>query len=207
LAEDHLVGEGCGEVPIEYADYFWQGEKVRLRPLKPEDWEDHYRGAFDSPARQVLQLGMDLPLSPQAAKDFIGKYEDCKDVGGILLFTIESLDGEAVGGISLHSRSQKNGTFGFGVVIYRAHRRRGYAEEAVRILFRYCFQERRFQKCNSACVETNAESLALHKKLGFLKEGCRRRSLYFAGQYHDDILLGLTKEEFAENDAARAGVR
>jgi RimJ/RimL family protein N-acetyltransferase len=183
---------------MDYYDYFWQSEKVRLRPLRTEDWENSYRESFDSPSRQLLQLGIELPQSPEMAKEAIDKYTNCKEVNGIVIFAIESLDGETVGGISLHGRNEKNGIFSFGVIVYRPFRDKGYAEDAVRMLLRYCFRERRFQKCNSACVEGNEASVRLHEKLGFVEEGRRRRSFFLNGRYYDDILFGLTREEFEE---------
>ena len=191
---------------MNYSDYFWQGDKIRLRPSRPNDWEQAHRESFDSPTRQVLQLGIELPQSPEMARQAEEKYANCKDVDGVVIFAIDSLDGETVGGISLHSRNRKNGTFGFGVVIYRPFRRNGYAKDAVNILLRYCFHERRYQKCNSACVHTNQGSIALHKALGFREEGRRRRNFYFNGQYYDDVLFGLTIEEFdKEQDIQRLG--
>ena len=50
--------------------------------------------------------------------------------------------------------------------------------------------------CNSACLHTNEASIRLHKKLGFLEEGRRRRQVFFNGEYHDEILFGMTREEF-----------
>jgi RimJ/RimL family protein N-acetyltransferase len=124
------------------------------------------------------------------------KYVGCNDVDGVIVFAIENLDCDHVGGISLHSRDEKNGLFSFGVIIDRQHRGQGYAEDAVRIILRYGFWERRYQKCNSACLHTNEASIRLHKKLGFFEEGCRRRQVFFNGKYHDDVLFGMTREEF-----------
>lgn len=186
---------------LDYSRYFWQGEKVRLRPLRLEDAEQSYIGSLDSPTRQVLQLGVELPTSPELQRSALEKYVGCKDADGVIVFAIERLDGENVGAISFHSRNRKNGTFSFGVSIDRPHRKQGYAADAARILFRYAFWERRYQKCNSACIHTNEASIALHEKLGFVHEGRRRRQVFFNGRYHDDILFGLTREEF---DAAYA---
>jgi RimJ/RimL family protein N-acetyltransferase len=185
---------------MDTTNYFWQGDKVRLRPYRADDWERTFAASFDSPTRQVLQLGIELPESPEMAKVALEKYTDCKDRDGVIIFAIDTLDDQTVGGLSLHSRNQKNGTFGFGIVIYREFRRVGYAEDAVRILLRYCFWERRYQKCNSACVHTNEASIALHRKLGFVQEGRRRRTVYFNGQFYDDVLFGITSEEFEQND-------
>jgi RimJ/RimL family protein N-acetyltransferase len=66
----------------------------------------------------------------------------------------------------------------------------------VSILLRYGFRERRYQKCNSACIQTNAASIALHKKLGFTEEGRVRRRWFYGGRYHDEVLFGMTVEEF-----------
>ena len=190
---------------VDYSRYFWQGDKVRLRPLRPEDAEQSFINSLDSPSRQLLQLGIELPTSVELLRSSLQKYVGCKDADGIILFVIENHEGINVGGISLHSRDQKNGTFGFGIVIDREHRRRGYAEDAVRILLRYGFWERRYQKCNSACIHTNEASIQLHKKLGFMQEGRRRRNLFFNGQYHDDILFGLTRDEFDAQEGHRSG--
>ncbi len=184
------------ETALDYSRYFWQGEKVRLRPLRIEDAEQRFIDSLDSPSRQVLQYRIELPTSVELERSSLEKYAGCKDADGVILFAIENVEGLSVGGISLHSRDEKNGLFGFGIVISLDHRRKGYAEEAARILLKYGFWERRYQKCNSACVHTNDESIALHKKLGFIEEGRRRRGLFLNGKYYDDILFGMTREEF-----------
>ena len=184
------------ETTLDYSRYFWQGEEVRLRPLRIEDAEQSFIDSLDSPSRQVLQMGIELPTSIELQRASLEKYVGCRDTDGVIVFVIETIEGLNVGGISLHSRDEKNGQFSFGIVIGREHRRRGYAEEAVRILLRYAFRERRYQKCNSACMHTNEGSIGLHKKLGFVEEGRRRQAVFLNGQYHDDVLFGMTQEEF-----------
>jgi RimJ/RimL family protein N-acetyltransferase len=66
--------------------------------------------------------------------------------------------------------------------------------------FLEAFNEMRFQKCNSGCIDINETSIALHKALGFREEGRQRRSIYTNGRYYDNVLFGLTREEFDEND-------
>ena len=178
---------------LDYSRYFWQGDVVRLRPVRIDDAEASFAASLDSPSRRLLQLGIELPTSVELLRSSLEKYAGCQDADGVVVFVIETLEGEAVGGISLHTTNRKNGTFGFGVVVDRLHRGNGYAEDAVRILLRYCFWERRYQKCNSACVDTNDASIRLHEKLGFLEEGRRRRQWFLEGEYRDDVLFGLTR--------------
>ena len=179
----------------DYSNYFWQGEKTRLRPWRLEDAELRFMASLDSPTRQIVQDGIELPTSVELQKEWLEKTADCKD-DGMIRFAMENLDGVTVGWVTLHSRDQKNGTFGFGVAVYRDYRGHGYAVDALRILLKYGFWEQRYQKCNSACLHTNQASIRMHEKLGFIEEGRIRRNCFFDGKYHDEVLFGMTREEF-----------
>jgi RimJ/RimL family protein N-acetyltransferase len=184
-------------VTPDYSRYFWQGEKTRLRPWRPEDAELRYLTSLDSQTLALHEDGIVLPTSVEYEKERMEKRAGYTDDGPIR-FAMENLDGVTVGWISLHSRDQKNGTFSFGIAVYRDYRGHGYAVDAVRIVLKYGFWEQRYQKCNSACFHTNEASIRLHEKLGFVQEGRVRRNCFFDGKYHDDLLFGLTREEFDE---------
>ena len=186
---------------MDTSSYFWQGALTRLRPLSVDETEETLRDRLDSPGRQMLQLGIELPISADAIRARLAERADCRDVDGLILFTIENLDGQNVGGLSYHTRNRKDGNFSFGVRVTQPFRGRGYAADAVRILLRYAFLERRYHKCNSACVENNIASARLHLALGFREEGRQRETLYYNGRYHDELLFGLTRDEFDANDA------
>lgn len=181
----------------DYSRYFWQGERTRLRPWQLEDAGLRFMASLDNPTRHLHQDGIELPTSVELQKEWLEKAAGCKD-DGMIRFAMETLDGVTVGWATLHSRDQKNGTFGFGVAVYRDYRGQGYAVDAVGILLKYGFWEQRYQKCNSVCFHTNEASIRMHKKLGFIEEGRIRRNCFFNGQYHDDVLFGMTREEFDE---------
>lgn len=179
----------------DYSRYFWQGERTRLRPWRLEDAELRFRASLDSPTRQLHQDGIELPTTVELQKEWLEKAVDCKD-DGMIRFAMENLDGVTIGWVTLHSRDQKNGTFGFGVAVYRDFRGQGNAVDGVRTLLKYGFWEQRYQKCNSVCIDINEASIRMHKKLGFIEEGRIRRNCFFNGKYHDDVLFGMTREEF-----------
>jgi RimJ/RimL family protein N-acetyltransferase len=186
------------ESTLDYSHYFWQGERARLRPFRLEDAELRFMASLDSPTRQAHMGGIELPTSLELQKAWLEKVAGCHDTGSIILFATENLAGVTVGWVSLHSRDQKNGTFSFGVAVYRDHRGHGYAVDAVRILLKYGFWEQRYQKCNSVCADSNEASIRMHTKLGFVEEGRCRRNSFFNGEYHDDVMFGMTREEFDE---------
>ena len=181
----------------DYSHYFWQGEKIRLRPWRLEDAELRFMSSLDSPTLALHQDGIELPTSLELQKEWLKKITGSEN-SDMIRFAMENFDGITVGWITLHSRDQKNGTFGFGVAVYRDYRGNGYAVDASRIILKYGFWEQRYQKCNSMCLHTNQASIRLHEKLGFIQEGRIRRTCFYNGEYHDDVLFGMTREEFDE---------
>lgn len=41
--------------------YFWQDDRIRLRALRPDDWEPLFDNRFDTPARLLLDYEVELP--------------------------------------------------------------------------------------------------------------------------------------------------
>ncbi len=189
--------------------YYWQGEHIRLRPMHADDvvlWLAEERS--DSEAVRMLNPGMDLPKSEQDAHAFAERYAEFGHRHERIMFSIETLEGELVGGINIHSMDQRNGTFETGSRIYRAFRGRGYGFEAKIIVLRYAFYEMRFQKYNIRCLESNQPMIRHAARLGCQPEGRIRRHNYTDGRFYDDLLFGLTREEFdALEQRIAAGAR
>jgi len=180
--------------------YFWAGDKIKLRSIDKNDWLEWLEDFEDSDAIRLLESTIELPKSVEIAKAIYSEWADFKDTSKRIMFAIETYEGELVGGINLNSMDYKNGTFSFGIRVNRHHRNKGYGSDALRILLRYGFYELRFQKCNSSCLNINEGSIRLHESLGFINEGRRRRVAYTNGQYYDNLLFGLTREEFEHNE-------
>ncbi|MDP9469851.1 MAG: GNAT family N-acetyltransferase [Chloroflexota bacterium] len=51
----------------------------------------------------------------------------------------------------------------------------------------------------------NEASIRLHDSLGFKQEGRLRRTAYTKGRHHDELVFGLTVEEFEESRPATMG--
>jgi RimJ/RimL family protein N-acetyltransferase len=185
---------------ISYDKYYWQNELVRLRALTLDDWEVSYPSYFDSRSRFLLQEEMELPPVKATIQEEYQRFANFNPETGRIMFTIETLDGIAAGGLNLNNINERHGTFSIGIQILMEYRSKGYGTAAVRILLKYAFLERRLNKFNSGCLEGNIESMAMHKKLGCVQEGIRRQMYYSHGRYFDGILYGLTKDEFIENE-------
>ena len=182
--------------------YYWQGERIRLRPMHVDDFQLWLaEEQSDSEGVRFLNPGMTLPKSKHDAQKFAERYAEFNNRNERIMFSIETLDGELVGGINIHSMNRRNGTFETGTRIYRAFRGQGFGFETKIIVLRYAFYEMRFQKYNIHCVETNQAMIKHATRLGCKEEGRIRRHIYMNGRFYDELIFGLTREEFDELEA------
>lgn len=173
----------------------WEGHLVRLRAIEPGDWQALWEWSHDTEAaRRSYQIP--FPISREAAR----RRQEARSVeepqGDVFRWAIENQAGELVGTLNTHSCEPRNGTFGYGLAVRAEHQRQGYASEAVVLVLHYFFRELRYQKVTVHVYAFNEPSIRLHEKLGFQLEGRLRRMIYTDGRHWDDLLYGLTAEEF-----------
>jgi RimJ/RimL family protein N-acetyltransferase len=179
--------------------YFWEGKKIRLRPLREGDWEVLWAERQDSEAIRLFEPGIQLPVSEEQMQAWVHETAGKPlDPAGMepLSFMVETLEGEPAGIANLFDRNPQMGTFGLALRIFRPYWRRGYAREALWLMMRYGFHELRYQKVNSATIDSNVPSIKMHIALGFELEGRIRRNVFTGGEYHDEVWFGMTREEF-----------
>jgi RimJ/RimL family protein N-acetyltransferase len=175
----------------------WQGERVRLRAIEPEDWKTFNQWDLDSDtARECYWVP--FPKSQEAARKWAMDLSLEAPKEDAIKLVIENREGELVGTINSHTCDPRKGTFKYGLAIRREHQRKGYATEAICLLLRYFFLELRYQKVTVDISDFNIASIKLHEKLGFVQEGRMRRMQFTNGKYHDAFIMGMTVEEWRE---------
>ena len=188
------------ETILDYSNYFWQSDKIRLRALTVDDAGSRFAGSLDSITREEFNIGIELPTTVELQKAWLEKYGGCKQVNNMIAFAIEiheeTYEQEYAGIATIHSIDERHGKFWFSVLVDRQYRKRGYAEDAVRLILKYGFMERRLHKCDSSCASYNTGSIQLHRKLGFVQEGRLREEWFWNGEHHDELLFGMTLEEY-----------
>lgn len=174
---------------------YWQGKNILLRALEPTDAAAFYEWDKDSDMGRFLDRVWQ-PVSLESQRRWTERAATLEP-GDNFFFVIENLQqGELVGSLNTHDCDRRTGTFSYGVAVRAAHQRRGYAAEAIRMVLRYFFEELRYQKATVHVHSDNPASAALHERLGFQLEGRLRCTVFKGGKYLDDLVYGLTVEEF-----------
>ena len=188
----------------------WQGQRVRLRGVEPSDWAVFQRWDQDTEIARLC-YHIPFPRSEEGTQKFAADAALAEPKGDtVRLMIVEALSGAPVGTINTFACDPRHGTFGYGVAIARERWRHGYASEAIRLLLAYYFRELRYQKVTAHVYSFNEPSIRLHEKLGFRLEGRLRRMVYTDSAYHDELVFGLTAEEFeaaSQSDGSTGGRR
>lgn len=179
----------------------WVGDKVWLRAVEAKDADSFFKWAkdYDTESDRLCDV-IHFPGSYQKTKDHVEALSKAKPENDNFRWIIADQKGKALGTINTFSCDKKNGTFRYGLGIERKYWGKGYAKEAIKIILTYYFLELGYQKVNVCIYAFNERSLMLHEKLGFKEEGVLRKMIYTDGKHHDEIVMGLTKEEFERLD-------
>ncbi|MGW3205761.1 GNAT family N-acetyltransferase [Streptomyces sp. NPDC001135] len=177
----------------------WTGERVRLRAIEPDDWTA-FKCFADDDGRRGGRL--DLPRSAESCRAWAKEQAVAKCDDDRFRLAVESTaTGELVGTVGSHHTGPRSGWFEFDIAIAADHRRRGYATEALELLLRFMFAERRYHKCLATIFAHNEASLALTRRFGFIEEGRLREHVFFANRYHDLVMMGMLADEFDQRHA------
>ncbi|CAM5656861.1 GNAT family protein [Streptomyces atroolivaceus] len=176
--------------------HMWTGEKVCLRGVEPEDWKSFRALAQNTVDERNADL-VEPPRSDASLRAWTADRAGRSPRTEAFRLVVEVLaDRVFAGAVTVGETDSRAGRFRTGIEISRDHRGRGYATEATELILTYMFAEQRYNKCEVEVYAFNEASLALYRKLGFVVEGRLRQHEYFAGGYHDVVLLGITADEY-----------
>lgn len=176
--------------------YFWERGETRLRPLKEDDVDLYLSADLDSEAKRVLNHSVGLPRSMKSQAESLPV--DFKNAPERLDFAIETTKSEFLGFCAIDQINEQSGNFSTVTFVLEPYRRLGHADRAKHLMLTYMFEERRFEKYNTDCVETNEAIISHLRKLGCIEEGRRRKRIYTKGRWYDQILFGLTRDEWLD---------
>jgi RimJ/RimL family protein N-acetyltransferase len=179
----------------------WQGHRVRLRPVEPDDWPAFAAwGGNDQVSR--LAEHVTFPQSAETVRRWTERAATEEPSNDRFRWLIVDPADEPVGTINTHSCDRRVGSFSYGIALAPQAQGQGFAAEAIRLVLRYYFAELGYQKVLVHVYDFNEGSRRLHERLGFVQEGRLRRMAYTAGRHWDVLVYGLTREEFAAEQAA-----
>jgi RimJ/RimL family protein N-acetyltransferase len=137
---------------------------------------------------------MYMPMS--VAKEELWFEDQLKDKNSHI-FGIETLDGKLIGNIGIGELDHRSRRAILGITIgEKDYWDQGYGAEAVITLLRFVFKEMNLHRVSLRVYEFNYRAIRCYEKCGFVSEGRLRQAHFHDGDYHDELVMGILREEF-----------
>jgi len=173
-----------------------EGNNIRLRLRDKEDldfffnlWNTiDYYSEYEAILPQITRA--------QAEKKIEGSGQSDSGVGWTW-FVVEKKDGTKIGFI-IHFNVLPAGWVEVGYALVPSEMGKGYGTEALQILVYYLFLTKDIARVQATTHVKNKASQRILEKVGFKKEGTIRNAGFVRGQWQDDYLFGIIREEWKQ---------
>jgi len=175
--------------------FLYEKDDVGIKRLTEEELAGDYPYWFEDEEVHKYNSHWSNPKTLKSVSKFI---DDLEFDSTQLVFSIYSVkNNKHIGNISLQNIDSFNQSaemaFLFGDRDYWG---KGYAFLASKIIINHGFNHLNLKRLYLGCLEKNTAMCKLSIKLGFLKEGLRRRAIFSGGDFNDVVEYGLLKDEY-----------
>ncbi|MBO8155951.1 MAG: GNAT family N-acetyltransferase [Bacillaceae bacterium] len=168
---------------------------VYLRPIERKDMKSFHQAVLNEDIRYLTGTRNIITLE-QAYEYYerITRDETRQDFAICL-----KEQNTVIGDLSILDIDKINQKAGFRIAIHHPdYFNKGYGTEAVRLALNYTFEDLSLNRLQLEVYSHNTRGIRAYEKAGFKKEGVMRQSLYYNGQYYDEIVMGILKEEYEQ---------
>ncbi|GBF10827.1 GNAT family protein [Tepidibacillus infernus] len=174
-----------------------KGKLVQLKAVERENLSKYLEWVNDPEVTQYLSPQTRFPKTLAEEHRW---YDNLLKQDDKFVFSIYTrADDRMIGSVGLHSISWKNQWAIAGIFIGdKDYWGKGYGTEAFRLCLYIGFQELGLQRVELGVYAFNERAIKSYQKLGFVEEGRRRRFLYRNGQFYDEVMMSILREEYLE---------
>lgn len=171
---------------------FLRGRKTTLRPMTVDDAPTLQRWVNDPEIRTFIERT--LPISIMEEVEWINGGSKSSKAGIHLVIEVKGVP-IGVMGIDKIDWVSRIGTTG-AIIGEKRYWNKGYGTDAKMALLKYAFDTLGLRKMMSAVKAFNVRSLKYSLHCGYKIEGRLRNQFFVDGKYHDEIILGLFREDW-----------
>ncbi|WP_339063454.1 GNAT family protein [Tepidibacillus marianensis] len=170
-------------------------KKVRLREHRKEDVQQAQTYINDPEVKGLLHPGVPYPYTLEDEQKW---YESISATKELYSFAIETLsDHKYIGGCGINKVDWKNSVAVVGIFIGdKEYWSKGYGTDAMKVLVRFIFEQMNIHRIQLHVFSFNKRAVKSYENCGFKEEGVLRKAIYRDGEYHDEIAMGILREEY-----------
>lgn len=171
-----------------------KGSKVLLRPLSLTDAPRFCKWLKDEEVVKFLSMyGYPAPSLKEERQWIKARQQDKNSI----TFAIDTVEGIHIGSVSLRDVKSESKHALFGIVIGdKKYWGQGYGTEAGKLIVDYGFKKLKLHRIYLNYIAYNIRGGKSYEKIGFKQEGIFRQHIYRNGYYHDQIWMGILKNDY-----------
>jgi RimJ/RimL family protein N-acetyltransferase len=171
-----------------------RGDRVLLRPIEKADLPRLWELLGDFEVQVLASSGPVLPTSLAEFEVFLD--ERARDQHGDWApFAIE-VHGEVIGQCDLHKIDHFSQICELGIMVGREYWRKGFGQDACRTLLDYAFEHLNMNRVGLFVLADDQRAVGAYRKAGFVEEGRLRQHAWVRGEYHDELVMSVLREDW-----------
>jgi ribosomal-protein-alanine N-acetyltransferase len=171
-------------------------ERLILREMTPKDTEFYFHHFnIDKIIDGCCFPG---PSNLEVAKKELELYciNPFKENRGVRWGIIRKGDVKLIGTCGIYDWDKLSHRAEIGYDLNPAYWGQGIMTEALRAILRYGFEKMQLNRVQAIIDSKNAKSTRLVRRLEFKREGVLRQRSYFKGEFRDDVIFSLLRNEW-----------
>lgn len=175
-----------------------KSERLLLRPITLDDAEAIFKYRSDAITNQFQGW---IPKTFEDVYDFIeNRVSSTIDVVDTWyqLAIIKKENGELIGDVGIHFLDADKKQTEIGCTLDKNKHGKGFATEALKETIHFLFNTLNKHRIVTSIDPENIKSIELVKRLGFRKEAHFRKSLLINGEWVDDLVYAMLREDWIE---------
>jgi len=177
-------------------------ERLNIRRLEPRDAEAAFTYRSDPEIRRYQNWE---PASVEEVRTFIAGLEeiDVDTPGRWYQLGLQLRDSRVLAGdCGIHVQVHDPRQVEIGITLARESQGRGLATEALRAVLGYLFTTLAKHRVFGSVDPRNGPSLALLERVGMRREAHFVESLWFKGEWADDVIYAMLRREYMAGQRA-----
>jgi len=185
-----------------------EGKRVRLRSFELSDLDEVMRHWNNLELRNLVGSADRGPVCRNDEEEWIKSTWKQRQERKAFTFAIETItDGKLIGGTGLFDTDRTSRSAMFGISIYDPEKwGKGYGQESTSLMLDFAFRTLNLNRVELNTFDFNDRAQKCYLKVGFKEVGRRRKARFIDGEYRDDIIMDILKEEWlAKSEGQKSG--
>lgn len=164
------------------------GDLIRLEPLTPSVLEDYLVALGDPEVRRLT--GTHAVVGRASVADWLATRQEHPNRADWAV--MRNADGAFVGEAVLNDLDAGNASVNYRVWLGGDHVfGQGYGTETTRLVVRYALETVGLHRVSLGVYDFNPRAQQMYLKCGFVHEGRLRETLFWDGEWHDELLMSV----------------